>query len=89
MLNGNIQKEVLKRLRKIEGQVAGLERMVAEPRYCIDIINQITAVRRALDHVSLIIMKQHIETCVSAAIKKSQSSQKVNELIKTIDQFVR
>jgi len=77
------------RLRRIEGQVRGVARMVHEQRYCIDIIHQLTAVRRAVDEVSLKIMKGHINSCVSNAIHKRDGAQKIDELMQTIHQFVK
>jgi DNA-binding FrmR family transcriptional regulator len=89
MLDAKSKKDVLSRLNRIKGQIEGVQRMVDEPRYCIDIINQITAVKRALDQVGLIVMKKHINTCVADDIKSGHNAQKVNELIQTIDRFVR
>jgi DNA-binding FrmR family transcriptional regulator len=63
--------------------------MVDKERYCIDIVNQITAVKRALDQTALIVMKKHIETCVSEAIKKDNSQVKIDELLDTVDKFIR
>jgi len=63
--------------------------MVTERRYCIDIIQQLTAARRALDQVSLKIMKGHINTCVSESIRKREGAQKISELMQTIDRFVK
>lgn len=77
------------RLRRIEGQVRGVARMVDEQRYCIDIIHQLTAVRRAVDQVSLKIMRGHINSCVSTAIHKRDGAQKIDELMQTIHQFVK
>ena len=77
------------RLRRIEGQIRGINRMVAERRYCIDIIQQLTAARRALDQVSLQIMNGHINTCVSEAIRKREGEGKINELMQTINRFVK
>ena len=81
--------ELLPRLRRIEGQVRGITRMVEERRYCIDIIQQLTAARRALDQVSLQIMNGHINTCVSEAIRKREGEGKINELMQTINRFVK
>ncbi len=64
-----INKQALRRLKNIEGQVRGLQRMVEEEQYCVDIITQISAVRAALNSVGMLILKRHIETCVSDAIK--------------------
>ena len=77
------------RLKRIEGQVRGVTRMVQEQRYCIDIIHQLTAVRRAVDQVSLKIMSGHINSCVSTAIHKRDGAQKIDELMQTIHQFVK
>ena len=77
------------RLRRIEGQVRGVGRMVGERRYCVDIIQQLSAVRRAVDEVALKIMKGHINYCVSTSIRKREGPQKVDELIQTIRQFVK
>ena len=77
------------RLKRIEGQVRGIVRMVDEQRYCIDTIQQITAVRRALDGVALKIMKGHINHCVSTAIQKREGEKKIEELMTTIHQFVK
>ena len=80
---------LLPRLRRIEGQVRGIGRMVQEDRYCIDVIQQLTAARRALDQVSLQVMGGHINTCVSDAIRKRKGHRKVNELMQTIHRFVK
>lgn len=80
---------LLPRLRRIEGQVRGISRMVESRRYCIEIIQQLTAVRRAMDQVTLQVMKGHINGCVSDAIKRREGTQKVDELMRTINQFVK
>lgn len=59
----------LRRLKNIEGQVRGLQRMVDEEKYCVDILTQISAVRAALHSVGMLIMRRHVETCVSDAIE--------------------
>lgn len=77
------------RLKRIEGQVRGIVRMVQEQRYCIDIVQQITAARRALDEAALNIMKDHINACVSDAIRKREGAQKIDELMQTLHRFVK
>lgn len=89
MINNEIKKQTLTRLSRIEGQVKGLSRMVEGGQYCIDLIDQINAIRRALEQVALIIMKRHVESCVSDAIKSKGGAPKIDELIKTVDRFVR
>ena len=81
--------ELLPRLRRIEGQIRGISRMVEERRYCIDVIQQLTAARKALDQVSLKIMSGHINTCVSHAIRRRDGEQKINELMQTINRCVK
>ena len=81
--------DLLPRLRRIEGQVRGITRMVEERRYCIDIIQQLTAVRKALDQVSLKIMNGHINTCVSESIRRRDGEAKITELMQTIHRFVK
>ncbi len=89
MIDEKIQKDSIRRLKKVEGQVKGIQKMVEQRKYCIDIINQITAVRRALDVVSLNVMKRHIESCVTEAIKQDEPEAKINELMGTIYKFVK
>jgi DNA-binding FrmR family transcriptional regulator len=60
---------VLKRLRRIEGQVRGLQRMVEDERYCIDILEQVAAATRALQSVALLLLDEHLAHCVSDAVK--------------------
>jgi len=81
--------DLLPRLRRIEGQVRGIVRMVEGQRYCIDIIQQLTAARKALDQVSLKIMRGHIDSCVSTAIREQDGAKKVDELMTTIHRFVK
>ncbi|MBI3316074.1 MAG: metal-sensitive transcriptional regulator [Candidatus Omnitrophica bacterium] len=89
MLNEQSKKEALTRLKKIEGQIRGLERMVDDKRYCIDILDQVSAVRRALDSVSMLLMKNHVNTCVTHAIKADKGKKFVDELIGSVERFVR
>ena len=81
--------DLLPRLRRIEGQVRGITRMVEGQRYCIEIIQQLTAARKALDQVSLKIMRGHIDSCVSTAIREQDGAKKVTELMATIHRFVK
>lgn len=89
MINTITKEEALKRLKRIEGQIKGIQKMVDQERYCIDIINQITAVHNALDSVALKVMKRHIETCVSDAIKSTDGKAKIAELMDTVEHFIK
>ena len=66
-----VTQNALRRLRNIEGQIRGLQRMVMEDQYCIDILTQISAARSALNSVGMKILHRHIDTCVTDAIQKS------------------
>lgn len=89
MINEAVKKDAATRLKKIEGQIRGIGKMVENEKYCIDIINQITAAAKALDGVSKIIMKRHVESCVTSAIQKGEGQQKINELIETVYKYSR
>lgn len=89
MINEETKKDVLPRLRKIEGQIKGIQQMVEKERYCIDIINQVTAAQRALDQVSLRVMQRHIESCVANSIKSDGGTPIIGELMETIYKFIK
>jgi DNA-binding FrmR family transcriptional regulator len=75
----------LKRLSIIEGQIRGIKRMVEDEKYCIDILTQISAVRAALDGVGKLILRRHIEQCVSKAIRNGEQSQEIiDELMEAL-----
>lgn len=63
-MSGASQKRLLTRVKRIAGQVAGIQRMVEDKRYCVDILNQIAAVRSALDALGIELLTGHLETCV-------------------------
>jgi DNA-binding FrmR family transcriptional regulator len=82
---------VQKRLRRIEGQVRGLQRMVEEDRYCISILEQVSATTRALQSVALSLLDDHLTHCVTDAIQAggSEASAKLNEASAAIGSLVR
>lgn len=69
ILNEEKDKSVRQRLKRVEGQVRGLQRMVDEDRYCGEILHQITSIQRALRSVGEIITRNHLETCVTEALR--------------------
>ncbi|MCP4693186.1 MAG: metal-sensitive transcriptional regulator [Desulfobacterales bacterium] len=87
MINERVKKDALTRLKKIEGQIRGVMRMVENEKYCIDIISQITAAEKALGGVAKIIMKRHVESCVADAIVQGEGQAKIDELIETVFKF--
>jgi len=83
---------VATRLKRIEGQVGGLLRMVAEDRYCVDVLTQINAVRAALHKVEEQILRDHVSRCVADAFAAGnviEQRTKVEELIATIGRMTR
>lgn len=84
MINEEVKNGALLRLKKIEGQIRGIMKMVENEKYCIDIINQITAAEKALEGVSKIIMRRHVESCVATAISMGKGREAIDELVETI-----
>jgi DNA-binding FrmR family transcriptional regulator len=79
---------LLNRLKRLEGQMRGLQSMIAEDRYCIDVLVQITAIQSALKQVGFIVTEDHISNCVSEGIKKMATEKKVSkELMVVLKQF--
>jgi DNA-binding FrmR family transcriptional regulator len=81
----------LKRLRRIEGQVRGLQRMVEEDTYCIDVLTQVSAVTRALQAVSMGLLEEHLRHCVVDAARQSDvaGQAKIDEATAAIARLVR
>ena len=84
--------ELVKRLHRIEGQVRGIEKMVADDRYCIDIITQISAITTALDAVAFKILDDHVNHCVAGALASGDeevAAEKSRELLQAVHRFAR
>ena len=78
------------RLRRIEGQVQGLQRMIAADAYCVDILLQVSAVQGALEQVQKLLLGQHIESCVADALRsgsRTERQRKVDELLEVFSRF--
>jgi DNA-binding FrmR family transcriptional regulator len=81
-----------KRLRRIEGQVRGIERMVEDDRYCIDILTQIGAAMTALENVGLKVLDEHVNHCVARAIESGDPAaarEKTDELLAAVQRFAK
>jgi DNA-binding FrmR family transcriptional regulator len=83
----NDKQNLNNRLKKIEGQIRGLQKMIEEDRYCIDILVQISAVNAGLKKVGFQLMEQHTKHCVSDAIHSGNGEASIEELMKVIQQF--
>ncbi|MDN6429697.1 MAG: metal-sensitive transcriptional regulator [Propionibacterium sp.] len=83
--------QYLTRLRRIEGQVRGVQRMVSEDSYCIDVLTQVSAIQSALDSVALGLLQDHMNHCVVDAAKRSdeEGREKVEEATRAIARLVK
>ena len=83
---------LVRRLHRIEGQVRGIERMVEDDRYCIDILTQISAVTTALESVALEVLDDHVGHCVARALASGEPAaveEKTTELLDAVRRFTR
>jgi len=78
---------IIKRLKRIEGQVRGVQKMVEDNRYCIDILVQISAIHAALKKVGFNLLERHAKHCVSKAIREGHGEESLRELMDVIKQF--
>jgi DNA-binding FrmR family transcriptional regulator len=83
------REKVLARLKKVAGQVAGIQRMVEEDRYCVDVLHQVAAVEGALDRVGHLMLASHVETCVASAIESGKPKERKQKLAELMDVFAR
>jgi CsoR family transcriptional regulator, copper-sensing transcriptional repressor len=84
------KESLVKRLHRIEGQVRGIERMLEEDRYCIDVITQISAVSTALESVAFKILDEHVKHCVAGALAsgdEEEAAVKSRELLEAVHRF--
>jgi DNA-binding FrmR family transcriptional regulator len=90
VLNEETKGKARGRLRRIEGQVQGLQRMIDSDAYCVDVLLQISAVQGALEQVQKLLLGRHIESCVTDALRsgsKSERQQKLEELLDVFSRF--
>jgi len=80
-MDAKVEKTAMRRLKIIEGQIRGLQKMVIEGKYCIDIITQTSAVKKALSNVEDIILEDHLSTCTIKQIKDKKESKAVKEIL--------
>lgn len=83
------RKDALLRLRRVAGQIAGLERMLEEERYCVDVLLQIAAARAALTKVGKVVLASHVATCVADAARRGpdERRKKLDELLDVFDRY--
>lgn len=81
------KQDIVRRLKSVEGHVRGIERMVEEDAYCVEVVNQILAVQRALKKVSALVLDQHLHSCVTHAIRGSDPAAKDRVLGELLEVF--
>lgn len=87
-MNDETTTNILNRLKSIEGHVRGVERMIENGDYCIDIVNQILAVQRALQKVNSMVLDRHLHTCVTTAIRGNEPDERervIGEIMSVFD----
>ncbi len=84
------KQEILVRLRKMEGQLKGIQRMVEQDRYCVDVLNQLSSISAATRKVAAIMLRNHIQGCVRDALSRDERSDEyVNELVAVVERFTK
>lgn len=81
------KEKLINRLKRVEGQVRGLQKMIEDDRYCVDVLVQISAIQAALKKVGFNLLERHTKTCVTSAIQEGNGHHHIDELMKVIQQF--
>ncbi len=89
MLEPDLKKKLVARLRRIAGQVEGIARMVEGDRYCVDVLLQIAAAQAALGKAGALVMRSHVDTCVSEAMANGTNAQRKKKIDELMDVFSR
>lgn len=89
MLVDKEKADLKQRLKKISGQINGIDKMLDEGRYCVDVVQQILAARAALNKVALMIVESHAKSCIVTAIKEDRADQSIDELMNVLKQFTK
>ena len=79
--------KIVKRLKNVEGHIRGIQKMVEDDKYCIDIIKQIIAVKSAVDKVSSLVLKGHLEHCVTTAIRSNKQAERERVITELLSVF--
>lgn len=76
MRDEQLKQTIVNRLKSIEGHIRGIERMVEEDQYCVDVLNQTSAIHKALEKVDVMILQNHLESCVTTAIRSDDPAER-------------
>ncbi|MBI4590865.1 MAG: metal-sensitive transcriptional regulator [Candidatus Rokubacteria bacterium] len=89
MIDAETKAKALARLRRIEGQVRGIQRMVGAEEYCVDILLQLSAVQGALEQVQKLLLGRHIESCVADAMRSGRARERQRKIEELLEVFTR
>ena len=89
MIDTTTKAKAIGRLRRIEGQVQGLQRMIDGDAYCVDILMQVAAVQGALEQVEKLVLGRHIESCVTDALRSGSKNDRQRKIDELLDVFAR
>ena len=89
MLDSSRQETLIARLNRVEGQIRGIRRMIQEPRLCVDILQQLAAAEAALNRISFVIFRYHVEKCVPEGLDRGDDDRQrcLTELVDIFDRF--
>ena len=80
---------LLLRLRRMEGQVRGIQQMIADDRYCLDVVQQITALSAAAREVALIVLEDHLRGCITEAVREDKGDAAIKEMVAVLGKALR
>ncbi|GEL07699.1 metal-sensitive transcriptional regulator [Salisediminibacterium halotolerans] len=83
------KKQLVQRLKRVEGQVRGIQKMIDEDRYCVDILVQVSAINAALKKVGFQLLEDHTKGCVTKAVQDGEGDETIEELLKVFQQFTK
>lgn len=81
--------KILARLKRIEGQMRGIQRMVEEGKYCVDILTQLSSAVAATEKVGLMVLRDHIKGCVRKSMTGKNADESIDELVTVVERFLR
>lgn len=83
------KQDLLRRLRKIEGQARGIQQMIADDRYCLDVVQQISSLTSAAREVALLVLEDHLRGCITASVKNGEGDAAIKELMTVLGKALR
>jgi len=84
-----IRRKIISRLRRIEGQVRGVQRMVEEEADCGEILNQIAAIKSAVHHAGVLMFENHAQECIARSLQKGDQEQSFDEIVRVMGRFIK